>query len=343
MAGEDRQAPADLSPLAGLQADPCGYGYYAAVRLLDCHFRDRPRTGHALRPAEEPVRMGQEASLAFAPSTLSAFAPGAEGQPGRLEVRFFGLLGPNGPLPTHLTEYVRDRQRNAGDLTLGRFLDLFNHRMLALFYRAWASAQPTVSFDRPDADRFGMYFAALFGLGMPGLRGRDAMPDLAKLHFAGHLSCQSRHPAGLRAIAMTFLRLPVEIQEFIGQWLDLPVESRLRLGESADTGGLGTTAIVGTRVWETQHKFRIILGPLSLADYRRMLPGGQSLPRLVAVVRNYLGDQLNWEVNLVLCREEVPAVCVGRTGELGWTTWLLGRPFTEDAADLLLHPLDHVR
>lgn len=298
--------------------------------------------GQSQKLADDPIRLAQQPSLAFAPSTLASFEPGQDGRPPRLEVLFLGLFGPNGPLPLRLTEYARDRQRNAGDPTFERFLDVFHHRMLSLFYRAWASAQPTVSFDRPASDRFGVYVASLLGLGMPSLRHRDAMPDLAKLHYAGQLVGQTRHAEGLRAILAGFFKLPVAIAEFIGEWLALPEPSRCRLGESRETGTLGVTAFVGGRVWGCQDKFRILFGPLSLADYRRLLPGGDSLPRLVAVVRNYIGEPLNWDVQLVLRKEDIPPCKLGERGQLGWTTWLASATFDEDADDLVLSPLTYV-
>jgi len=133
------------------------------------------------------VRLGQEPATTFAPATIAGFQASTDGRPPRLEVCFLGLLVSNGPLPRHLTEYVRDRLRNADDPTFGRFLDVFNHRMLSLFYRGWSQAQPTVNLDRPEADRFGDYVGSLFGIGMPAYCNRDAIPDLAKRHYAGHL------------------------------------------------------------------------------------------------------------------------------------------------------------
>ncbi len=341
MAGTDRHSDSAVALYRELQDKPWAYHFYEAVRRIDCAHPDRPRTGHAARPEVEPVRFGQEASLAFAPSGLASFLPGEDGRAARMEVLFFGLLGPNGPLPLHLTEYARDRLRNSGDPTLTRFLDVFHHRMLALFYRAWACAQPTVEFDRPDADRFAAYVGSMFGIGMPSLRGRDGVQDLAKLHYAGRFAVQTRNAEGLEAILSGFFRLPVRIIQFIGQWLELPEQSHCRLGESPETGALGVTAILGAYVWETQHKFRIVFGPLDQAHYERLLPQGDSLPRLVALVRNYIGDQLNWDVEMILRKEEVPALELGRQGRLGWTTWLVSKPPDQDARDLRLHPLDY--
>ncbi|MEJ2325297.1 MAG: type VI secretion system baseplate subunit TssG [Chromatiaceae bacterium] len=339
MASENRTTPHTLALGDALQEAPFEFGFFSALRRLECAHRSLPRLGKALRPRDEPVRLAQEPHLAFAPATLSSFHLGSGGDPARLSVYFLGLFGPNGPLPVHLTEYARTRLRIARDPTFARFADVFHHRMLALFYRAWANARPTVSLDRPDSDRFAVYVASLFGIGMPSLRDRDAIPDLAKLHYAGRLVCQTRHAEGLAALLSDFFGLPVVLHEFIGHWLQLPRDSYWCLGESALNGTLGVSATVGSRVWDRQYKFRVSLGPLGLEDYRRMLPGGDSIRRLVAMVRNYLGDELDWDLNLILKRDEVPPLELGEQGQLGWTTWLASRPFARDAADLLLEPL----
>jgi type VI secretion system protein ImpH len=274
--------------------------------------------------------------LRFAPAELAALEPASGARPPRLLVYFQGLLGPNGPLPLHVTEYARDRQQNAKDQTLARFLDVFNHRMLSLLYRAWAQAQPAVSFDRPREDRFGTYLASMSGTGMPAFQERDAMPDLAKRHFAGHLSCQTRHSEGLRCILSALLGLPVRIDEWIGHWLVLPLDCRLRLGESPESGALGQTTTLGGQVWDLQTKFRVRIGPVGLADYLRLLPGGEALARVRAVVRNYAGDQLAWDLNLVLAETAVPRLQLGANCGLGWTTWLARGSLGRDGDDLKL-------
>ena len=343
MAVTHRTATRALSAHKQLQEKPYEFDFYWAMRLLECIHPESPRIGESLRPADESIRFGQEASTSFAPSSISAFTPTENGCKPRMEVLLFGLFGPNGPLPLHLTEYAKDRLHNADDPTFSRFVDLFHHRMLSLFYRAWANAQPAVNFDRPEEDRFETYLGATCGLGMPSLKGRDAMPDLAKLHFAGWFSCQTRNADGLEAIVADFFKLPVNIEQFVGNWMELPVDGLCRLGESRGTGTLGTTAIIGERVWDRQNKFRIIMGPLGLSAYRRLLPRGDSLKRLTAIVRNYIGDELGWDLNLILEREEVPPLRLGGEGQLGWTTWLTGEPLPEDADDLMLDPFVKVR
>jgi type VI secretion system protein ImpH len=329
--------PAPVAALLhALTAAPHDYGFFAALRRLEALYAERPRLGRSSRPAEDALRLAQEPSITHAPASLAGYEPGADGRPDRLLVHFFGLFGPDGPLPLHLTEYARERRRNYGDAAFQRFTDLFHHRALSLFFRAWADVRPTVSFDRPAQDRFGHYVGALIGLSTPGLRDRDAMPDLTKLHFAGHLAAQTRHAEGLAAILSAFFDVPVAVQSFIGAWLPLPDGDRTRLGDDAATAALGRSALLGGRVWSRQHKFRVAFGPLSLADYERLLPGGLSFHRLLPLVRNYAGDALIWDVNLILRREEVPPTVLGRQGRLGWTTWLMPRRASHDAADLFL-------
>jgi len=343
MASPDRTQGDVVALFEALRRAPYAFHFFQALRRLECLHRDRPRLGKATQLADDPVRLAQEPSLAFAPATLAAFDPGSDGRPPRLSEYFLGLFGPQGPLPLHLTEYARDRLRNHGDYTFARFADVFHHRMLSLFYRAWADAQPTVSFDRPETDRFHVYVGAPFGLGMPSLWNRDAVPDLAKLHYAGRLVGQTRNSEGLQAILADFFKLPVTLETFVGHWLRLADTSRCRLGETPATGQLGMTAVIGARVWDCQYKFRIVMGPMGWAEFQRFLPGSDSLRRLVAWVRNYTGDELLWDFNPILKKEEVPPLQLGAGTRLGWTTWLTGRPLTRDADDLKLDAVTYCK
>jgi type VI secretion system protein ImpH len=335
MAGDHRQKTLALNWLRRLETAPYRFGFFTAMRRLEAIYRDKPRIGYAARPVDEPIRVGQHVSLAFAAATLASFGRRGDSSAYRLQTNFFGMFGPNGAMPLHLTEFVYERILSKRDVTPAAFADLFHHRMATYFYRAWADAQPTAQFDRPADDRFSTYVGSLFGIGTTSLRDRDAMPDNTKLHFAGHFAAQTRHASGLEAILRSFLRVPVEIEQFVGHWLDLPDNCRLRLCGDRTTAVVGQSAVLGRRIWDRRQTFRLQLGPMSLADYRRMLPGGDSLKRLAAVIKNYVGLSLRWNVQLVLRREEIPSLRLGGEGRLGWSTWLRKRPHG-DAADLVL-------
>ena len=324
-----------LTFFAALADAPYSHDSYQTLRRMECLYPEKPRWGEALRPIDEPIRLGQDADLSFAPAAMASFTPGTEGRLPRLQVRMFGLFGPNGPLPIHLTEYAHERLHNAGDATLSRFLDVFHHRFLALFYRAWAQAQPHVNRDRPDMDRYAGYVASFFGIMPATFRRRDTIPDEAKLFQAGNLVRHVRNREGLAAILRQFFRIGVDIDEFVGHWMQLGVGERTFLAREGAV--LGAGAVLGRQVWDRQHKFRIRLGALTLAQYVSFLPGGVQFAQLVDWVRLYLSFELDWDVRLILRKEEVPRLTLDRTRRLGWTTWLGTRRASTDADELCLH------
>ena len=323
----------------GLKNDPYRFDFFRAVRLLECRRPDLPRVGFSLSPAEDPVRFWQKPSLRFAPASLDSVTTDGTGSVPKMAVNFFGLFGPNAPLPPHITEYALERQMHHRDQTITAFLNVFHHRLLSLFYRAWAANQKVADLDRHKDQRYAVYIGASFGIGMQTLQERDAVPDPAKLFFSGRLACQARNAEGLEAILREYFHIPAEVQPFTGRWLELPSDSLCQIGKSPESGSLGVNTIVGSRFWDSQLSFRMRFGPMGLADYERMLPKGDSFERLKYWVLNYCGEHFFWDVQLVLRADEVPSVCLGQSGRLGWTTWVKTKPFEKDADELILNPV----
>lgn len=312
--------------------------FFQVLRLVEAANPGLPRIGASLRARDDALRLGQEPSMAFAGAALQRFTAASGEARARLAVNFFGLLGANGPLPLHLTEYTRERLRNEGDGTLLAFLDVFHHRMLSLFYRARAQAEPAISLDREGEDRFADFVGSLFGIGAPSLRNRDEIGDFAKLHFAGLLANRSRPAAGLAAILGAYFKVPVRVEQFCGHWMRLPAELQTRIGRPERGNRLGVSAVLGRSVWDCQHKFRIVIGPLGIDDYRRLLPGGAGMRRLVAWVRQYVGDTLDWDVRLVLRKEETPPLLLGGGARLGWSSWPMSAPAARNPGQLIINP-----
>ena len=316
-----------------VEREPYAHDLFHALRWIDAHAGARKPLGRETVARYEPVRMRQEPSMAFAPSTVAYAQAGRNGRPAEMAIYGFGLFGPNGPLPLHLTEHAHERMAHYGDRTLSAFADVFHHRLILLFYRAWADAQSTVSLDRKE-ERFTRYVASLLHLGEPSMRRRDAVLDHAKYFMAGHLVRQTRNPEGLKHILQWFFGLPVRICEFVPQWIRLEPEQRLGLGGMA---GLGRDTVLGVAVRDAQHKFRIELGPLSLEDYTSFLPGGLRARQLTHWVRHYVGVELAWDVRPVLRAEDARGLALGAAQPLGLSAWLgKRRPAQGDAGDLLL-------
>ncbi|HET9955948.1 MAG TPA: type VI secretion system baseplate subunit TssG [Polyangiaceae bacterium] len=331
-----------MSLFESLKRAPYAYDFHVALRRVETLFRNRPRFGETVRPSDEPLRLGQDPTMAFTPSVVADFKPPAEeGGPARLVVTFLGLFGSQGPLPTHLTEYARDRIRHSGDRTFAAFVDVFHHRMLSLFHRVWGSVEPTVAEDRPETSRFPAYVGSLAGLGLKSASRRDCLPDRAKLQFSALLADPVRHPEGLRGMVQSFFELPTGVEEFVGEWLDLPDNARWRLGGSPWVSSLGETSIIGKRVFRRDHKFRVVLGPLSNDDFERFLPGSESLERLKALVRAYVGDQYDWDVRLVAAPDAMTSLCLARRGRLAWNARVGPRVGQQRREDLIVDPITY--
>jgi type VI secretion system protein ImpH len=328
MAGETGTPPDSLRLLEPLQGRPEQFNLFAALRLLEQVFAAHPRLGEARKAADEPVRLGQAPTLAFAPAQLSAFDGRA------LEQYSFGVFGPNGALPLHLTEQAYESRRHREDSTLVDFLNTFQHRLIALFYRAWANSDPATSLDRPASDRFPLFLGALAGLAPESARRRDAVHDYAKLFRVGHFAAQVRSAESLQQVLADYFGLPVEVRQFVGEWMKVPAEGYCRLGGGESVAGLGSTATLGGSSWQCQHKFEIVLGPLSREDFHDFLPGSRGVKELYALTRLYTNDEWTWQLRLLLSADEVPAVRLGGQAQLGWTTWLGGRRTTTDDAVL---------
>lgn len=334
--------PTEVDPrLAALLADahlrPWAHDFYALLRAIES-LAGTPRMGQSRRPAHDALRLGQEAELDFASAPLARLELDRPNAP-RLGLRLLGLLGPQGPLPLHLTEWVRERQRNHADDTAARFLDLLQHRLLTLFYRAWAEAQPTVQHDRPAQDRFAAWLGAQIGLDRQAIAAnlgqpstpKDNLPVADQLFQAGLLSGRSRHPEGLRSLLMQAFGVPVRIVEHVDHWLVLEDDDRTRLGQPGPRrqaagawppAQLGINTVAGHRRRDRQFKFRIVVGPLSLADYRAFLPGSARAARLALWVRRYVGADLAWDLTLCLHGDQVPPPRLGQGITLGHIGWL---------------------
>lgn len=322
--------------IAKLREEPWKFDFFRALRVLENDRADLPKIGESVLPAQDSVQFTQKTEMGFATSTLGEFEQGAADARPRLSVRFFGLLGANGPMPLNLTTYALDRSHNERDGTLVSFLNIFHHRMISFFYRAWALCQKSADYDRPESSRFAGYIGSLFGFGEKTLWNRDSVLDRSKVYYAGRLAFQTRSSAGLEDILGDYFSVPAKIRTFFGHWIGIPAELRTRLGVAQENALLGCSAILGSHQWDVQNRFRLVLGPMGYSRFCDFLPGGQSLQRLADWIGFYTGNQFFWDVQVLLNAREVPETVLGSGSLLGRTSWLKSRPFTSDAGDLVI-------
>jgi type VI secretion system protein ImpH len=329
-----------------LREESTGFSFFQAVRLLTRLGAGRAPVGGWADPADEVVRFGSSTSLAFPASEVQSLAEddADASMPPRMTVNFLGLVGPVGVLPHLYTEHASSRAR-AKDTAFRDFLDIFHHRITSLFYRAWAKYKPAVVQETRDPDRFQDHLLDLAGLGTPGLRARQPIPDAALAFYAGLLASGTRPADGLARIVGDYFDVTATVEQFVGEWRSVQLGGQCALGSDGDAGRLGWS-VLGDEAWDPEGRVRLRLGPLTRAQYEAFLPGGSGHSALESLARLYTDDAVGVDVQLVLARDEVPRCILGSDGgasmgsigapALGRATWLSSRPLLRDPDETIL-------
>lgn len=332
---------------AALAASPWQYDLFQLLRRIDAQGGARYPLGCAPQPRDELLRIRQLPSLAFAPATLAQVSPqpAASELAARYEIAVcnFGLFGPNGPLPLHLTEYAYERIHHAQDHSLAAFADLFHHRLALLFWRGWANGQPTVSLDRHDQQQFIHYLACLTGSGLLPQRNSDSLGIHASFAVAGHLSRHGRDAETVSRVLSHYFQIPVRLRENVPHWLPLDRRDQARIMVGRQASRLGQSAFLGSRVYDRQQRFGLELGPMSLATYRTFLPAQPGVRQLRDWIRRLLGIEFIWEARLLLAAGEISGVTLGGEMQLGWTSWLGASAMAQTRGDSVFCPENAAR
>jgi type VI secretion system protein ImpH len=324
--GRSENTALERWPIAELlDEEPYLFQFFQAVRLMSRMAPRKQVVGGFNNPANEVVRFGANPDVSFPASEVQSLEQRA-GAPPLMRVNFMGLNGPQGVLPRTYSELVNDRIR-ARDHTVRDFLDLFNHRIISLFYQSWQKFHFEIPYERGERDRFSHYVLALLGLNTPGLQNRQDVADDSLLFYGGILSMHSRSATGLRQVLWDYFNVPVEIEQFVGAWYPVELESQCCLGENGGySEQLGFGAVVGNETWDQQSRVRIQLGPLTLEQFEDFLPGREGHRQLRSLTRFYTGGEYDVEVQLILRRQDVLACELkARDDEgpqLGWTSWV---------------------
>jgi type VI secretion system protein ImpH len=345
---------------------PQVFNFFQAVRLLEQADPERSPVGRGGPLLREAVRFRVFSSLDYPASSIYDLqGPTPDLPVPAMTIWFLGLTGFCGVLPLHYTEMLlrqeRESPRDKNRFALRDWFDLFNHRLTSLFYRAWEKYRFYVSFERVrERDAFTNCLLSVVGLGEDSLHNRlrvavrepDAdgdlrehvlarIDDLGLLHYSGYLAHWPRNAVSLEALLQDFFQLLVKVRQFQGQWLLLEPSNQSRLG--AANSELGTNMVAGERVWDVQNKIRIRLGPLTYHEFNQFLPDREPVPQRKALfllshlVRLYVGIEFDFDVQLVLRKEDVPACQLtegaGVGPQLGRNTWVAAQEFTRDAED----------
>lgn len=320
MVTKSRQQSSALDLLERIKDTPYEFSLFDVLRYVEAIYADTSRLGESVKVSDDPIFIRQQPSMAFAPATISRFIPGYKKQD-QIFNWPYGIFGPNGPLPLHLTEYAYERELQNGDDTLSRFADIFHHRMISLLYRAWANTQPTISMDRPETNKFDQFIAAIAGIHVDD----DQLGDSTlypKTFRAGLFNQQIRSADGLETLLGDYFQMPFKVSQYTGGWLPLNNKDHFVLGTYGYANSLGENSCLGDRVFDCQHKFTLSTGALTFAQFERLLPGTDSFKKLYELITHYIGITFEWDLVLRLKVSEIPRWSLGKTGNLGWTHWL---------------------
>ncbi len=248
--------------------------------------------------------------------------------PARMEVAFLGLIGPSGMLPHWYNELAQDRLRKK-DSTLVAFLDCFHHRLISLFYLAWKKHRFPETYLPGAKDRLSRHMLCLIGLGTPHLIDRIGLDPESLIFYSGLLSRSVPCASALEAAVAYFSGTAVKLHQFIDRIIPIEPDDQTQLGTANSL--LGVDAACGSQAWESQTKFRVDLGPMGFKRFLRFLPPGDLFQPIFSLVRVMVGIEFEFDVGVVLKREEVPPCRLGQPGaespRLGWTTWVKSPEF----------------
>jgi len=323
-----------------LFSEPCSFDFFQSVRVLGWLQPGKSPVGRYSHPNNEVARFGSNPILHFPASAIHELKERADENP-LMTVNFMGLIGPLGALPNYVTELVASRLR-AKDHTMLEFFNIFNHRLISFFYQAWEKNHFTVAYERDRSDPLTSFLYSMVGFGTKGLLDRQPVEDEAFIYYSGLYGLIPKSALALESVLGDYFDVPVELEPFVGVWRTLAVPDLCEFGgEYPESSILGFGAVVGDEIWDQGSRMRIKLGPLTAEQYNSFLPTGKAWPALGAIVRSFCGNDLEFEVQLILRREEVPAFELRPPDEnalcLGWHTWLKsGSDFNRNPGDTIL-------
>ena len=338
----------NTSVIQGLLTRPFDYSFKQAVRLLEraaafySGIGPAPSKNPVARytpPSSEVVRFHSRQSLSFPAAEISNIddQPSASGaNQWHMQVNFLGLTGSNGVMPYHYSELVLKRLK-IKDKSMMNFFDLFNHRLISLFYQASVKYHLPLEHERKrlqaplgtEGDSPTKILLALIGLGTNGLNQRLYTKDDSLLFYSGLFTKKVRTSTGLKQIIFNHFNIPVQIKEFIGQWQELIDDVRTRLPGLAIPRGqnnqLGKSVMLGRKGWFAQGKIQIILGPLTAQQLHTFAPGTSTLKALNEIVKLYINFEHDYDFVMRIRRSDLPGAMRlfrDKPPILSWNSWL---------------------
>jgi len=299
--------------IARLEAAPYRFQFMQALRLVLIWLR---REGvPSERALRHILRFRNSLSLTFPASEIESLTIDLAAdtpKPGtvtgiQLTPAFMGLLGANGTLPLHYTEWIAAYEYAERDESIRACLDLFSDRTVGLFFRAWTKYRPEHAIDVDGEDP---YRPLLLSLGVrptapPRAHAVDPRAD-AMIFYIGLLRQRPMSAAALSCILPDYFGVPITIEQFVGSWDDIADGRQCRMGGANAT--LGHSGALGIRAWRHDLGVTLHIGPLCKADFERFLPGTAGARALETILELVGIPALRYMAHVMLRPEDVASL-----------------------------------
>jgi type VI secretion system protein ImpH len=294
------------------------FSFFQLVHLIESYFTKSVPLGYS-GPAEgEKVRFCHTPSLSFPSADVEKIEKLNENYV--ITTSFLGVIGIVSPLPNFYCEEVLWNDENED--IVKKFLDIFHHRLICLLYRTWSKYRYYIRYKKGAHDTISQHVFSLFGFGTAHLFDSMQLPPVNLLRYAGLFLQKPGSASGLENILTDYLDgIKVTITQCVGRWLTISENQKVVLGNSNCL--LGESFSIGERVYDTSGKFRITIGPMGFKKFSGLLPNRQKHTELVELIRLYLTNTLDFDIELILKYDEIPEFSLSSTSPactLGWTS-----------------------
>lgn len=329
---------------------PYLFNFFQATRLVDMGYINNSQhasmntasLGSNTLPFRESMRLQSTISLSFQTADVYKFVPSVFNEDTHLYMQpvltttIFGLAGVSGPLPQYYTD-VMLVQKRLGNNAMADFLEMFDHRLLSLYYRGWAKQRIYMSYERQQQnpnqqDQHAFMLKSLHGNALTSEQDKVLLNHVS-VFYAGLLAQQPRSASGLERLLTSYLSLPLTIRQFEEEWLFIPRQEWTIISNKNHYNQLGHSILLGKKVKSTRDAFTLVIGPINYKTFQQLKKETTFLNNLHILISYYCNNNIKYKINVGLQKNEVPRCRLNATFQLGLDMWLISKQPSQNKYD----------
>ncbi|TMP16962.1 type VI secretion system baseplate subunit TssG [Pseudoalteromonas sp. S2893] len=271
--------------------------FYKAVFIIENQLKKRGldyrHVGYDSNPKQELIKFTATQKFGYPGNAITkleetGFEDGLHKV--NMQVSFMGLTGCSGALPQFYSELVMQRLRYK-DTTMRDFYDMFNHRLISLYYRAWKKYKPSLNHVNNDKNKDP--YTKILGLLSGGYNEHQ-------LHFSGLYSRKIRNAFDLQSVLSSYLGCEVKVKQMVGQWHELHQQEQTRLASQVLFEGqhaqLGVDTMLGKKVWDVSSNIEVHIQSNDPKKAKLLLPKGALFELANKITKDYVGNSIQFRL-----------------------------------------------